>query len=373
MFDSLQWLAENPRKTTFFTLLFTALLLSMMILGWIPIYHWKLARLRQEVDDMGRTSPVRASEIAELRKDVADLKKEVGEMRTDHQEKIAKLEKFISSVTNNEARKTNEKPVSPSSSFTAELELVCGDDVKMKLVWIKPGKFMMGAPKDEMSRRDNEGPQHQVEITKGFYMGVNEVTQEQYQNVMRKNPSNFQGPKWPVEMVTWEEAMEFCQVLNEGKSRRGKAVDLPTEAEWEYACRAGTTEPFCFGKSLSSRQANFDGNYPYGGASAGLCLNGTVEVGKYAPNKFGLYDMHGNVGEWCKDYFKESYYGESPQGDPQGPSSANLRVIRGGSWYDPAIQCRSAYRWGAAFNVRNSQTGFRVVVRISQDKSDGVK
>jgi formylglycine-generating enzyme required for sulfatase activity len=180
----------------------------------------------------------------------------------------------------------------------------------MKLVLIPAGKFKMGSPANEESRSEDE-EQHEVEITQPFYMGAYEVTQEQYEKVMRHNPSRFNkanggGPTHPVENVSWEDATEFCKKLSalEKEQAAKRLYGLPTEAQWEYACRGGAREstPFHFGRSLSSTQANFNGDYPYEGAPKGQYLVKTASVGSYKPNDFGLYDMHGNVWEWCADW-----------------------------------------------------------------------
>jgi len=241
----------------------------------------------------------------------------------------------------------------------------------MKLVWIEPGRFQMGSPAGEKDRLDNE-LQHEVEITQGFYMGAFEVTQEQYRRVKGGNPSYFNAGKvgentddFPVETVSWNEAMDFCRKLTEMGKDAGQVYDLPTEAEWEYACRAGTTTVFAFGDSLSSAQANFHGDYPYGGAAKGPYLKQTTTVGAYKANAWGLYDMHGNVWEWCKDWHGKDFYRESPGKDPGGPSTGTSRVLRGGSWYFGARFCRSARRDNFSPDGRGSDFGFRVVVRLS--------
>jgi len=232
-------------------------------------------------------------------------------------------------------------------------ELDIGNGVTMKLVWIPPGEFMMGSPNDEEGRFDNEGPQHVVRIAQGFYMGIHEVTQEQYKAVTGNNPSDFKGPKNPVEQVSWNDAMAFCKRLS---AQTGMAVRLPTEAEWEYACRAGTTTRFCFGDqardldSVAWYAANSDGK--------------TRSVGLKKPNAFGLYDMHGNVWEWCADCYDEEYYGKSPVEDPQGPAEAKYRVLRGGSWRNGPRHSRSAQRFMLDPPGKNNPDGFRVVVEF---------
>ena len=221
----------------------------------------------------------------------------------------------------------------------------------MKLALIPAGEFLMGTPKSRKGGRDNI--QHRVRITKPFYLGVFQVTQAEYQQVMGMNPSAFHTvrgqdtKRFPVEMVTWNDAAEFCRRLSarSEEQQAGRRYRLLTEAEWEYACRAGTTTAFCFGDGLSSRQANFDGFLPYGGAPRGPNLQRATTVGSYRPNAFGLYDMHGNVYEWCADKYARDYYEKSPVDDPAGPDGENLRVMRGGGWNGIARLCRSADRY----------------------------
>jgi formylglycine-generating enzyme required for sulfatase activity len=160
-----------------------------------------------------------------------------------------------------------------------------------------------------------------------------------------------------------QDAKTFCRKFGDGQPHEQwdkKTYRLPTEAEWEYACRAGTTGPFHYGNSLSPKQANFNGHLPYGGAGTGPDLVRTAKVGSYEPNPFGLYDMHGNVFQWCEDWYKADYYKESPARDPRGPARGKGRVIRGGCWASPAKFCRSAFRCG--LDHRDRYTGFRVVV-----------
>ena len=172
----------------------------------------------------------------------------------------------------------------------------------------------MGSPKEEKERKDDE-IQHKVTLTKGFYMGVYTVTQEQWQEVMGNNPSHFKGEKnLPVEHVSWDDCQEFIKKLRE---KDKKPYRLPTEAEWEYACRAGTTTPFHFGETISTDQANYNGNFTYGNGKKGVYREKTTPVGSFPANAWGLHDMHGNVWQWCQDW-----YGDYPQKDvvdPQGP------------------------------------------------------
>ena len=189
------------------------------------------------------------------------------------------------------------------------LTLKLTDQVSMKFMRIPAGKFMMGSPDGEKDRQPNEGPQHEVAISKPFYMGIYHVTQEQYEAVMGKNPSNFKGQQNPVETVSWDEAVEFCKKASE---KAGKKVRLPTEAEWEYACRAGSKTRFCFGDDDDKL-----GDFAWYAANSG---NTTHPVGQKKPNAWGLYDLHGNVWQWCADRYDAKYYGNSPKTDPTGPA-----------------------------------------------------
>jgi beta-aspartyl-peptidase (threonine type) len=237
--------------------------------------------------------------------------------------------------------------------------------VKMKFVLVPPGKFLMGSPAEEQtkSRVADEG-QHEVEITRPFYLGKYEVTQAQYDALVgkNKNRSAFRGPELPVETVNWDEATAYAAAWT---TKRGDGLKyrLPTEAEWEYACRAGhpSSQPFGtgnYGSSLSSKQANFDGQYPYGGAAKGKFLAKTTPAGQYPPNALGLHDMHGNVWEWCADW-----YGDYPPGkvtDPSGPPEGSSRVVRGGCWDSSARYCRAAYRDGHGPRYWSNSLGFRL-------------
>jgi len=181
-----------------------------------------------------------------------------------------------------------------------EKTIELGKGIKMEFVLIPSGEFIMGSPSNEEGRDRDEGPQHRVRISKGFYMGQTEVTQSQWRSVMSTKPSRFKGNNLPVEQVPWNDAVEFCKKLSQ---RKGKTYRLPTEAEWEYACRAGTSTPFNTGSTISTSQANYNGNFTYGSGQKGVDRQKTTEVGSFAPNSFGLYDMHGNVWEWCSDWY----------------------------------------------------------------------
>jgi len=248
----------------------------------------------------------------------------------------------------------------------AAKELDLGGGVTMKLVFIPAGKFMMGSPDSEKGRGKDEGPQHEVTLCKPFYLGVTEVTQAQYQAIMGTNPSYFENERTlykdpnyiPVENVSWHDATEFCKRFSE-KTRQ--AVRLPTEAEWEYACRAGTATAFSFGDADSALgdYAWYDGNSAEPIHPAGT----TRPVNQKRPNAWGLFDMHGNLWEWCADW-----HGDYPNGtvtDPQGPASGTSRVLRGGCWYGPAVNCRAARRNSGSPDTRLHIIGFRVAVSVS--------
>ncbi|PHM09964.1 bifunctional serine/threonine-protein kinase/formylglycine-generating enzyme family protein, partial [Nostoc sp. 'Peltigera malacea cyanobiont' DB3992] len=239
-----------------------------------------------------------------------------------------------------------------------------GNGVTLEMVQIPEGTFRMGSPEDETQREQDENPQHHVTV-QGFLMGKYEITQVQYQTITRTNPSRFQGENLPVENVSWDDALEFCQKLSQ---KTGKTYRLPSEAEWEYACRAGTTTPFYFGETITTDLVNYDGNFPYGSAPKGEYRQQTTDVGKFPPNSFGLYDMHGNVWEWCIDVYNENYQGAPADGSEWRTSDArlssnyyNTKLLRGGSWINPARICRSARRHRSDRDTRAVNVGFRVV------------
>ena len=247
---------------------------------------------------------------------------------------------------------------------------------KLELVAVPGGEFMMGSSESaarealaDVQRYNKdakwewfepETPQHRVRVS-GFWMGRYEVTQAQWQAVMGSLPqmdAEFRGAQRPVVNVNWEEAMDFCRRLS---AKTGREHRLPTEAEWEYAARAGTTTPFAFGETITPEVVNYDGNYPYGNAPKGTNRKQTMDVGSFgAANTFGLFDMQGNVWEWCQDWFGS--YASGDVSDPQGPSSGQYRVLRGGSWSVFGSFCRSALRSRVTPGFRNRYNGLRVVV-----------
>jgi formylglycine-generating enzyme required for sulfatase activity len=245
----------------------------------------------------------------------------------------------------------------PASAPATQMSIDLGHGVSMQLTLIPAGKFTMGSPKGEYARDADEEP-FEVTLGRPFYMGVYEVTQEQYEAVMGGNPSKFKGAKNPVDSVSWADAIAFCRKLSE---KTGKACRLPTEAEWEYACRAGTKTAFHTGETIDAGQANYDGNYVYGDGRKGEYRKQTIAVGQFRPNAFGLFDMHGNVCEWCHDWFQP--YPTKPAVDPKPDSEPNFtRVLRGGSWMTSPAPCRSANRIPSKPEAVRSDNGFRVCI-----------
>ena len=257
-------------------------------------------------------------------------------------------------------------------------------NVPLTLVWCPSGDFVMGSPPCEMGRFPGE-VQHKVKITKGFWLGKYEVTQRQWEALMKNNPSDFcKEPivgkvslrQWnhrhefsrkdcPVECVSWDDAVAFCRTMSEreraaGKLPEGYVYQLPTEAQWEYACRAGTTTPFHYGENISISVMNFDGREPYVGKTKECSRKETVAVGLFKPNAWGLCDMHGNVWEWCSDWFGDYPVGEAT--DPVGPAEGVRRVTRGGAWDEFAQRCRSAVRGISLPEYRGPHIGFRVAL-----------
>ena len=242
-------------------------------------------------------------------------------------------------VTVNSKGEITKRSQSQGQVFTETI----ANGITLEMMAIPGGSFVMGSPNTEAGRYGTEGPQHTVNVT-SFFMGKYEVTQEQWQAVMGNNPSHFKGAKLPVENVTWNDAVQFCQKLSQ---KTGKNYRLPSEAEWEYACRAGTTTPFYFGETITPDLVNYKGNYPYGAASKGLYRAKTTDVGSFPPNAFGLYDMHGNVFEWCSDRAHANYNGAPTNGSSWETKSKYLeyRIQRGGSCNFNAVNCRTAFRF----------------------------
>lgn len=246
-----------------------------------------------------------------------------------------------------------------------------GNGIVLEMVLIPGENFLMGSPETEFGRLKNEAPLHQVTV-KPFLMGKYPITQAQWETVasfskinreLELNPSQFQGANRPVERVSWHDAVEFCDRLSK---KTGRQYRLPTEAEWEYACRAGTTTPFHFGQTITPKLANYDCKYSYRFAPKGTFRKQTSAVG-YFPfaNAFGLFDMHGLVWEWCLDEWHETYDNAPIDGSAWlTNSSNNLRVLRGGSWYNDPLSCRSAYRYSWDWDDKLNRVGFRIVCPV---------
>jgi formylglycine-generating enzyme required for sulfatase activity len=248
-----------------------------------------------------------------------------------------------------------------------------GNGIHLPMVLIPPGEFVMGAPADELESRSNERPQHLVTIKQPFFMSQCPITQAQWQAIMGNNPARFtSNVNLPVESVTWQGAQKFCRRLS---SKTQRSYGLPSEAQWEYACRAGTTTPFHFGKTIDAEIANyraedqkmgesiFSGNYDQG--ALGLFRKQTTPVGSMGVfNAFGLCDMHGNVWEWCEDDWHDDYKGAPNDGSVwmnYTSKKSSLKVLRGGSWYGNPSYCRSACRNSYVIDLRYDDLGFRVV------------
>ena len=233
-----------------------------------------------------------------------------------------------------------------------------GNGIQLEMVYIPGGSFLMGSPETEAERDDSEGPQHKVTL-QPFYMSKYPITQQQYQAIMGNNPSYFKGENCPVEQVSWNDATEFCQKLSK---KIGGTYSLPSESQWEYACRAGTTTPFYFGETITPDLVNYDGEYVYGNAAKGLYRRETTSVGQFPPNAFGLYDMHGNVLEWCTDQWHQNYDNAPTDGSAWLNGYKNLLPLRGGTWVLSPVLCRSAFR---NYIIRRDDCydyiGFRVV------------
>ncbi|MGH1393565.1 MAG: caspase, EACC1-associated type [Trichormus sp.] len=244
--------------------------------------------------------------------------------------------------------------------------------VILEMVSIPGGKFLMGSPEDELGRFDTESPQHNVTI-QPFFMGKFPVTQGQWAAVaafdkvnidLNPDPSNFKGANRPVECVSWDDAVEFCARLSK---KTGKIYRLPSEAEWEYACRAGTTTPFYCGETITTDLANYNGNYTYGAAPKGEYRQQTTEVGKFPANPFGLFDMCGNIWEWCQDEWHENYNNAPTDGSAWlGENDNEYCLMRGGSWYNTAGNCPSGFRFNMKPEFWDIGLGFRVVVSAAR-------
>ena len=291
---------------------------------------------------------------AEIVVEVVQRFKEQYERCQGDENAIAKLKQKISKAL-------QVQDMEQESATEDILTFALSQGVSLEMIKVKAGTFMMGSPGNDDGRSDDE-KLHKVTLTQDYWLGKFPVTQAQFQAIMKYNPSHFGGSKRPVETVDWDCARDFCVQLNkkfEDKLPEGYQFDLPTEAQWEYACRAGTTTAYFWGNSCTGTEANCAGYYPWGNTAKGPYLKRTTDVGTYEPNDWGFYDMHGNVWEWCRDW-DGSYDGDAI--DPVGPSSGSNRVLRGGSWYDCAWCCRSAYRISDDPTGRDNFVGFRLAL-----------
>jgi formylglycine-generating enzyme required for sulfatase activity len=249
-----------------------------------------------------------------------------------------------------------------------------GDSPSLAMLWIPPGRFWMGSPDVEPERRESEGPQHLVQLQR-FFLARTPITQLQWRTVAQwkpgkgeprwqtqldPDPSSFKGDQRPVDQVSWYDATEFCRRLSQ---RTGRTYTLPSEAQWEYACRAGTTTPFHFGATISTELANYYGRQAYGDGPVGEFRRQTTDVASFPANAWGLHDMHGNVWEWCADHWHANYEGAPEDGRPwleENVSQSESRLLRGGSWdHDPG-DGRSAYRLRYHPVLHFNHCGFRV-------------
>jgi eukaryotic-like serine/threonine-protein kinase len=262
---------------------------------------------------------------------------------------------FVNELVEVEKLVKVETPAAKITRISGEAEYITedlGSGVKLEMVYIPAGSCMMGSNENEYDL-----PIHRVNLA-AFYMGKYPVTQQQYQAVMGTNPAHFKGSNRPVECVSWDDGMEFCQKLSQ---LTGHKYSLPSESQWEYACRAGTITPFCFGETISTDLANYNGN---GTCQEGLeCIyrEQTTPVGEFPPNAFGLYDMHGNVWEWCLDTWHEHYNGAPTDGSAWIKNEYNSHLLRGGSWVNYPDICCSSCRNRDAHDSRSIFFGFRVV------------
>ncbi|MDE5080745.1 MAG: SUMF1/EgtB/PvdO family nonheme iron enzyme, partial [Trichodesmium sp. St18_bin1] len=311
--------------------------------------YYKLGEYQWAVDDYNRAINLGLTEAVKNRDIVLGVWEEIKRQR----ESKGDLFTFEVVTVNNTGKVISSNQGSARQKFED-----LGSGIKLEMVYIPGGSFLMGSPGNEGSRCSNEGPQHEVTL-QPFYMSKYPITQDQYQAIMGNNPSHFKGGSRPVEQVNWHNATEFCQKLS---SKTGKIYRLPSESQWEYACRAGTTTPFYFGETITSELVNYNGNHSYGNAPKGKYRGETTDVGSFPPNAFGIYDMHGNVWEWCADDRHENYNGAPTDGSVWLDGEKNLSPLRGGSWALSPNYCRSAFR--IDYDRRGGHdyfTGFRVV------------
>jgi formylglycine-generating enzyme required for sulfatase activity len=261
----------------------------------------------------------------------------------------------LAAATAQEPREAGGKAKSPPKELTFDL----GGGVKLEMVLVPAGEFTMGSPDSDKDAFSDEKPQHRVRITKPFYLGKYEVTQEQWKAVMGNNPSYAKAPKYAVELVSWEDRQNFLDRLNAKLGAGGGKFHLPSEAQWEYACRAGSTTKFCYGDDEARL-----GDYAW---FADNSHGKSHPVGEKKPNAWGLYDMHGNVWDWCHDWYDGGYYAKSPVDDPRGPATGTGHVGRGGGRTAIAKLCRSAVRYEFKAGYKDFNLGLRIA-QVPADK-----
>ncbi len=311
-----------------------------------PVERLELAkRAAQRIQD-GKGEDLVKKAIAELAsrgefKDVQSLAQESDELESFEFEVV---------TVNREGKEINREQ-KEAEYFTEDL----GNGVELDMVYIPGGSFRMGSPVGEGNK--SEKPQHKVTV-QPFFMGKFQITQAQWKAIIKTNPSHFKGNDLPVERVSWEEAVEFCQRLSK---QTGKEYRLPSEAKWEYACRVGTTTPFHFGETITDKLANYYASETYADEPKGEYRGKTIPVGSFPPNAFGLYDMHGNLWEWCEDDWHDNYNGAPADGSAWTSGKSSKKVIRGGFWINLPWLCRSACRLNSFRDDRNFDIGFRVV------------
>lgn len=340
-----------------------ALLIAVMIATFLVFEAYNYRDLPAETggapEILSEKQPEKVKQVVQAAENLPDRKTEEKEEPEERGRTVVPLAESLP-VTDTVAENT--KPEGSLSEENGARDLIRGEEISFEkiegaepgetrnfggivFVWCPPGEFMMGSSSDEVGRGSDES-QRSVELTRGFWMAETECTQYQWEVIMERNPSKFRGAELPVESVSWSDVQKWLEKVNEKYPLpMGWKWTLPTEAQWEYACRAGTGTATSFGNLLSSQKANFDGGYPYGEVAEGPNLGKPEIVGRYGANEWGLYDMHGNVWEWCADRYGD--YAEGPIVDPNGAETGSGYVNRGGGWDSVGRVCRAAYRsWG---------------------------
>ncbi|CAN2041856.1 formylglycine-generating enzyme [Candidatus Magnetomoraceae bacterium gMMP-15] len=368
---------QNKSKLLKIPILFTGIILILaMLIGigifWASQNDWKITTdtstvipkepIKTNTSTVIPKEPIKIAKLISTTKNTTSVEiMDTSTIIPKKSIKVTKPPKLISTTTSVEVvPKVKDKPKVTSS------KKIWKDPITgMDFVWIPQGCFKMGSPESEKGRGSDEGPVHEVCVD-GFWMGKYEVTNAQYRKFKSNhNSKSYEGHSLnennqPVVYVSWNDIQEFIKWLN-GKNSNGDKFRLPTEAEWEYACRAGTTTPFYFGETISTDQANYDGNYIYGNGKKGIYRKKTTPVGSFSENAFGLFDMHGNIWEWCQDIYSSGAYNKHQRFNPIYANSGSYRVIRGGSWYFNPRGVRCANRHGYSPGDGNDYLGFRLV------------